>query len=129
MDGLQRGFLAWLPQEKHEAPSPARRCKHRFTTGNFLCDVLSRLRFLTHLLGLRSAGLKVSRGPICRLIGVDSLSGKRVHAELVVEISMDDLAVRVIEMTGLLIIVLIDSWLLRLRLRLVVVTMAFSAAT
>jgi len=42
---------------------------------------------------------------------------------------VDDLAVRVIEMTGLLIIVLIDSWLLRLRLSLVVVTMAFSAAT
>ena len=65
---------------------------------------------------------------MCRLVGVDSLSGKRVHAELVVEISMDDLAVRVIEMTGLLIIVLINSWLLRLRLRLVVVTMAFSTA-
>ena len=48
---------------------------------------------------------------------------KGLRSELVVEVTMDDLAVDVVEMTGLLMLLLLlleDHWLLWLRLRLVV---------
>ena len=48
---------------------------------------------------------------------------KGLRSELVVEVTMDDLAVDVVEMTGLLMLLLLlleDHWLVWLRLRLVV---------
>ena len=53
-----------------------------------------------------------------------------MRSELVVEVTMDDLAVDVVEMTGLLIMLLLleDHWLLWLRLRLVVMVVLLSLA-
>ena len=69
--------------------------------------------FCSAAIGLSSVGLRA---------GVQ-IREKGLRSELVVEVTMDDLAVDVVEMTGLLMLLLLlleDHWLLWLRLRLVV---------
>ncbi len=72
-----------------------------------------RLLLFPAAIGLSSVGLQA---------GVQILE-KGLRSELVVEVTMDDLAIDVVEMTGLLMLLLLlleDHWLLWVRLRLVV---------
>ena len=100
----------WRPLENARGSARSSPVQDRLHTANFLlCTLL--VSFCSAAIGLSSVGLQA---------GVQILE-KGLRSELVVEVTMDDLAVDVVEMTGLLMLLLLeDHWLLWLRLRLVV---------
>ena len=103
----------WRPLENARGSARSSPVQDRLHTANFLlCALL--VSFCSAANGLSSVGLQA---------GVQILE-KGLRSELVVEVTMDDLAVDVVEMTGLLMLLLLllleDHWLLWLRLRLVV---------
>ena len=102
----------WRPLENARGSARSSPVRDRLHTANFLlCTLL--VSFCSAAIGLSSVGLQA---------GVQILE-KGLRSELVVEVTMDDLAVDVVEMTGLLMLLLLlleDHWLLWLRLRLVV---------
>ena len=100
----------WRPLENARGSARSSPVQDRLHTANFLlCALL--VSFCSAAIGLSSVGLQA---------GVQILE-KGLRSELVVEVTMDDLAVDVVEMTGLLMLLLLeDHWLLWLRLRLVV---------
>jgi hypothetical protein len=102
----------WRPLENARGSARSSPVQDRLHTANFLlCTLL--VSFCSAAIGLSSVGLQA---------GVQ-IREKGLRSELVVEVTMDDLAVDVVEMTGLLMLLLLlleDHWLLWLRLRLVV---------
>ena len=102
----------WRPLENARGSARSSPVQDRLHTANFLlCALL--VSFCSAANGLSSVGLQA---------GVQILE-KGLRSELVVEVTMDDLAVDVVEMTGLLMLLLLlleDHWLVWLRLRLVV---------
>ena len=101
----------WRPLENARGSARSSPVQDRLHTANFLLCTL--LVFCSAAIGLSSVGLHA---------GVQ-IREKGLRSELVVEVTMDDLAVDVVEMTGLLMLLLLlleDHWLLWLRLRLVV---------
>ena len=102
----------WRPLENARGSARSSPVQDRLHTANFLlCTLL--VSFCSAANGLSSVGLQAE---------VQILE-KGLRSELVVEVTMDDLAVDVVEMTGLLMLLLLlleDRWLLWLRLRLVV---------
>ena len=98
----------WRPLENARGSARSSPVQDRLHTANFLlCTLL--VSFCSAAIGLSSVGLQIRE--------------KGLRSELVVEVTMDDLAVDVVEMTGLLMLLLLlleDHWLLWLRLRLVV---------
>ena len=102
----------WRPLENARGSARSSPVQDRLHTANFcLCTLL--VSFCSAAIGLSSVGLQA---------GVQ-IREKGVRSELVVEVTMDDLAVDVVEMTGLLMLLFLlleDHWLLWLRLRLVV---------
>ena len=102
----------WRPLENARGSARSSPVQDRLHTANLLlCALL--VSFCSAANGLSSVGLQA---------GVQILE-KGLRSELVVEVTMDDLAVDVVEMTGLLMLLLLlleDHWLLWLRLRLVV---------
>ena len=104
----------WRPLENARGSARSSPVQDRLHTANFLlCTLL--VSFCSAAIGLSSVGLQA---------GVQ-IREKGLRSELVVNVPMDDLAVDVVEMTGLLIMLLLleDHWLLWLRLRLVVMVM------
>ena len=102
----------WRPLENARGSARSSPVQDRLHTAIFLlCTLL--VSFCSAAIGLSSVGLQA---------GVQ-IREKGLRSELVVEVTMDDLAVDVVEMTGLLLLLLLlleDHWLLWLRLRLVV---------
>ena len=102
----------WRPLENARGSARSSPVQDRLHTANFLlCALL--VSFCSAANGLSSVGLQA---------GVQ-IREKGLRSELVVEVTMDDLAVDVVEMTGLLMLLLLlleDHWLVWLRLRLVV---------
>ncbi len=96
----------------HEAPPAVPRYKTGCILPTF-CYVLSSSPFVPQLMVCQAWGYKQ-----------ETKSWKKgLRSELVVEVTMDDLAVDVVEMTGLLMLLLLlleDHWLVWLRLRLMV---------
>ena len=105
----------WRPLENARGSARSSPVQDRLHTANFLlCTLL--VSFCSAAIGLSSVGLQA---------GVQILE-KGLRSELVVEVTMDDLAVDVVEMTGLLMLLLLlleDHWLLWLWLRLRLVVM------
>ena len=101
----------WRPLENARGSARSSPVQDRLHTANFLlCTLL--VSFCSAAIGLSSVGLQA---------GVQILE-KGLRSELVVEVTMDDLAVDVVEMTGLLMLLLLlleDHWLLWLRLMMV----------
>ena len=102
----------WRPLENARGSARSSPVQDRLHTANFLlCTLL--VSFCSAATGSSSVGLQA---------GV-RIRKKGLRAKLVVNVPMDDLAVDVVEMTGLLMLLLLlleDHWLLWLRLRLVV---------
>jgi len=117
--GSPSGFLVGVHKEKAQGSARSSPVLDRFHTANFLlCTLL--VSFCSAATGSSSVGLQA---------GV-RIRKKGLRSELVVNVPMDDLAVDVVEMTGLLIMLLLleDHWLLWLRLRLVVMVVLLSLA-
>ena len=111
--------LCGVHKEKAQGSARSSPVLDRFHTANFLlCTLL--VSFCSAATGSSSVGLQA---------GV-RIRKKGLRSELVVNVPMDDLAVDVVEMTGLLIMLLLleDHWLLWLRLRLVVMVVLLSLA-
>ena len=102
----------WRPLENARGSARSSPVQDRLHTANFLlCTLL--VSFCSAAIGLSSVGLQAG----------DQIREKGLRSELVVEVTMDDLAVDVVEMTGLLmllLLLLVDHWVVWLRLRLVV---------
>ena len=103
----------WRPLENARGSARSSPVQDRLHTANFLlCTLL--VSFCSAAIGLSSVGFQA---------GVQ-IREKGLRSELVVEVTMDDLAVDVVEMTGLLMLLLLlleDHWLLWLRLVVMVV--------